>query len=619
LSAFALLASLTAAHGRSPASVDTEIMPLDQVKPGMKATWRTVVDGTKIEEYHLKILGVVPNFAGPRSPVIIAEALDDSQILNGPVGGMSGSPCYIDGKLIGAYAYGYLWPKEQAIIGITPIEEMLKVFEKKTPAASTPKGGSKQARSSGAIRVEDIPRPSRRFGAPAEDPSGLRSAFQSEPESPAAPAPRAEAATQGVPYLAPAPTPLMASGISARTIEAFRPYAEAMGLDLMSAPVGAANDLTANDLTPGSPVGGVLLNGDFSFAAVGTCTWREGGEFLAFGHPFLQGGPTEIPVAPAEVVTIVRSVPRSFKLSNVGPVVGTISQDRLTAVAGEVGQLPAMTQYQVNVTDAEGVTRTYRGDLFRNEDLAPFLAILGLFESTMSTLESADEQTYSITLNAQYRGYEPLRVTRTGAGSSGLMMNTFRFWDVIGMLASNPFEEAELEKLTFDVAITPNRQSAVLDRLQLLTGEPRPGEFVEVAVGLRGFRDERITKRIQAPIPKGTAGERLALFIGDARAAEYIDDGWSRTVASFAELLDYFRERKDNQHIYVKLLRRSEGIRTQGRDLYELPPSAQTVLDSSRTVDDQSTIREVTLWETAIPTDGPFDGSHRFYLPVASR
>jgi len=622
IAAAAWLGFFSVASGRTAAATDGRIMPLSAIEPGMLGTWRTVVAGTEIQEFNLKILGVSPNFAGPNSPVIIAEAIDASQILSGPVGGMSGSPCYINGQLIGAYAYGYLWPKEQAIIGITPIEEMLKVFDKENARPASARGGSQQTRASGAIRVEDLPRPSTWFADALAETGGLRSALQSDGPAPApaaAAAPQSGPATGVAPFLAPAPTPLLAGGISAHTIEKFRPYAEAMGLDLMSAPVGAADGLTAADLEPGSPVGGVLLNGDFSFVAVGTCTWREGDEFLAFGHPFLQSGPVEIPVAPASVITIVRSVPRSFKLSNVGPIVGSISQDRLTAVAGRVGQAPPLTRYAVNVTDPEGVTRTYEGSLFQNERLAPFLAILGLFESTMSTLESADEQTYSITARAEYEGYEPLQWRRGGTGSSGLFMNLFRIWDVIGMVASNPFEPAELKSLTFDVQVSGKREATVLDRLQMRSGEPRPGETIDVAVGLRGFRDKHRTERIAVPIPAGTGGERLSLFIGDGQAADFIDGGSSRSVASLGELLDYLRERRDNQRLYVKLLRRSEGVRTEGRDLYDLPPSARAVLDSHRTVSDQSTIREVTLWESSLATHGPFNGSHRFAIPVVNR
>lgn len=594
-----ILSCLLALTMSAKPATETPIMPLNEIQPGMIGTWRTVVHGSEIEEFNLRILGVAPNFAGPRSPVILAEAVDPSQILSGPVGGMSGSPCYIDGKLIGAYAYGYLWPKEQAIIGITPIEEMLKVFEKGRPE-NLPAGGRQAASSTGAINMNEFPRPSQ-IWIPSE---GQRMGQ--------APAAAADSTTD----LKPAPTPLLAAGVSARTVDLFRPYAQAMGLELMSAPGGQVDHLTATDIQPGSPVGGVLLNGDFSIVATGTCTWREGDDFLAFGHPFLQGGPVDIPVAPAEVITVVRSVQRSFKLANVGPIVGTIYQDRLTAVAGEVGRPAQMTQFSVSVTDPQGVTREYAGDLFQNEDMAPMIAAMGLYNSASSTLETADNLTYQLKLRADYAGYEPLTWTRVATGSSGLNSAIFDVWDMLGMLATNPFEPVNLTALSIEVTTLDEREAFAMERLQLLSGAVKPGDVVEASIRLRGFREESIREVVRAPIPEGTAGETLSLFVGDAAAADRIDDGYAPTVSTFGEMLDYFRTRRDNQKIYVKLLRPAKGIRARGQSLEDLPPSARSLLSSSRTVEPIAATREVTLWETSIETAGTFSGSHRFQLPV---
>ncbi len=574
-------------------------MPLSEIKAGMEGVWRTVVNGSEIEEFKLRILGVSPNYAGPGSPVIIAEALDASQILSGPVGGMSGSPCYIDGKLIGAYAYGYLWPKEQAIIGITPIEEMLKVFEKGRLGQGR-SGGAVRATSNGAIHIDELPRPSLQFA-----PGVL--ALSGEAASAASSAPLG---------LAPAPTPMLAGGISTRTLDVFRPYAQAMGMDLMSAPSGVAADLTAADIEPGSPVGGVLLNGDFSLVATGTCTWREGDDFLAFGHPFLQGGPVDIPVAPAEIITVVRSVSRSFKLSNVGPVVGSIYQDRLTAIAGEVGRKAQLTDFHVSVTDPSGVARDYHGQLFQNENMSPFIAAMGLHESANATLESAANMTYQIDLRAEYEGYEPLTWTRAATGSGGMTSVVFEIWDMLGMLAANPFEPTNLTRLSVNIKTLDERENFGMDKLQLLTGSVRPGGNVEVAVRLKGFRNESIRRVIRAPIPKGTAGETLTLFVGDAASADRIDDGYSPTVSTFGEMLDYFRTRRNNQKVYVKLLRQARGFRTRGQSLEDLPPSARSLMSSSRTVEPIASSNEVTLWETTLDTTGVFQGAYRFKLIV---
>ncbi|WP_309385566.1 hypothetical protein [Cerasicoccus frondis] len=592
-----LLSSWASLAWGKPPPPAADIMPLAEIKPGMMGTWRTVITGNDIEEFSFKVLGVSNNFAGPDAPVIIAEAVDDSQILSGPVGGMSGSPCYIDGKLVGAYAYGYLWPKEQALIGITPIEQMLEVFAKERPQDHMAPGAGR-AKPSGAMRIEDLPRPSMRLKESTAF-TGL-----TQPSS------------SNFTDLKPTPTPLLAAGISSQALEPFRAYAQTMNLDLMSAPSGSAPGLTASDIEPGSPVAGVLLDGDFSVVATGTCTWREGDDFLAFGHPFLQGGPTDIPVAPAEIITVVRSVPRSFKLSNAGPIVGAIYQDRLTAVAGEVGRKAQMTDYSVRITDPGGETHDYGGNLFQDDAMSPYIAVLGLYSAVTSTLESEQDLTYQLTVTADYEGYDPLVWQRTSPGN--ILSALFEVWDMLGMLAENPFEPTDLTKLSFDVKLSAPRESTIMDRLQILSGQAKPGENVELAIRLKSYRDEIARELINAPIPSSAAGEKLSLFVGDAAAADRIDDGYSPTVSTFGEILDYYRTRRDNQRLYVKLLRPGRGYRAKGQNLEDLPPSARSLLSSSQTVEPIASTYEITVWETSIETAGSFSGSHRFSIPVAN-
>ncbi|MEO0793585.1 MAG: hypothetical protein AAFX93_00395 [Verrucomicrobiota bacterium] len=605
---------------KDSATTSTDTLPLSEIKPGMQGTWRTVVEGSKIEEYRFEVIGVSPNFVGPRAPVIIAKALDDSQILSGPVAGMSGSPCYIGDKMIGAYAYGFTWPKEQAIIGITPIDEMLAVFEKGRPGNNSTAGEA--SRKSGPVMIRRLPGPAKRLGFPTisrslekpDTPIELETTSTQVGELANFSSPENMAAV-----LSPLPTPLMVGGLSGKAADFFSPYAREMGFELMSSPVGSADHLTGDDLIPGAPVAGILLGGDFPISAVGTCTWREDDDLLAFGHPFLQGGPVDIPIAPAEIMAVVQTYPSSFKLANTGKPVGSIYQDRLTAVAGEIGRMASVTNYQVNVTDPSDTTRSYQGDLFQNELISPMIAAIGLMMSTTATLEVEDEQSYGVEVIAEYDGHEPVTWQQFGSGSLGLSSITFGVWDMLGTIAENPFEKANLAKLTINITISTGRDNIAMDRIQLLSGQPKPGDSVEVSIGLRNFRDESKRTRVSAIIPEGTSGENLYLFVGDSRAADRIDDGYSRSVASLDELLDYYRTRRDNERIYVKLLRRTTGLRTNDQSLYELPPSAMKLIQSSRTIEPHTSLREITLWETSIETDGSFTGSHRFTIPIAKR
>ncbi|HEV2320167.1 MAG TPA: hypothetical protein VGV18_10485, partial [Verrucomicrobiae bacterium] len=304
------------------ANGSTPIMPLADIKPGMKGEWHTVVSGTRIDSFPMQVVGVANNFIGPGRPVIICEGLDATNKLTGPVAGMSGSPVYVDGKLLGAYAYGFVFPHDQDLFGVTPIEEMLEV--EKYPPAANPWGNGLMAGAAAPGNPQWLAAPV--AGANVPPLTEMQSVFK------------------------PLPTPLFVSGISQRTLQMFGPELNKLGLQLMQAPSGSADPVANTNLEPGAAVSGVLMSGDFDFAGTGTVTWRDGNRILAFGHPFMQSGPTEMPMATAEILTVVSSIEESFKLLNVGQVVGTIYQDRLTGIAGEVGRMPRTTHVQIDLT-----------------------------------------------------------------------------------------------------------------------------------------------------------------------------------------------------------------------------------------------------------------------------
>ena len=359
----------------------------------MTGEWHTVVSGSRIDSFPMEVVGIAENFIGPQRPVIICKALDATNKLTGPVAGMSGSPVFINGKLIGAYAYGWTWPKDQALIGVTPIESMLEVETNYPPGARIPAGTNRLAsRNAGETGAEP-----QWLVAPAGDGPGL-------------PTPATLQST-----MKPLPTPLFVSGISERVLQKFSSRLSALGLDVMQAPSGRAHDID-NDPKPGQPLAGVLMSGDFHFAGTGTVTWRHGNRILAFGHPFLQSGPTEMPMASAEILTVVQSVARSFKLSNTGPIIGTIYQDRLTAIAGEIGRKPNTTHFEAHLDAPGGKTRFFQGELFQNQRLSPIISAISLLESLYDTMESEEQQTIYLDTTLEIPGHEPVKLTDAASG-----------------------------------------------------------------------------------------------------------------------------------------------------------------------------------------------------------
>lgn len=591
---------------------EPEILPLSELEPGMEGEFRTVIEGTEIESFPIKIVGVVENFIGPQRPVIWAEALDPDNRLFGPVSGMSGSPVYIDGKLIGAYAYGYTFPKEQALIGIQPIESMLeisKLHPPQTPSMGAPRpsplDGESRERllsSDGSVRPERVS-PSdwewSKGSAPAEARMAL-SAFR------------------------PLPVPLMMGGFSPRTLTAFEARFRELGIELMQAPVGSGSSEIRGEMEPGSPVAGVLMTGDFNAAGVGTVTFREGERILAFGHPFFQYGPTEIPMASAEVVTIVQSVASSFKLSNVGPVVGSIYQDRLTGIAGSIGRMAPTTALEIRVEAPGGVERSYSGNVFQHRNLTPVLTAMAMMESLFSTMESENEQTIYTDIKLQVKDREPIHFQDVASGSGGPMRMVFDFLSIYDGLMQNPFSFPDIESVEVDIDLKDSWNQQLLEQVVVESGFAEAGKNLDLQVILRDYMGDPISRSISIPIPEGTEGEVLEIEIMDAtRVNRSWGNGGNQTryeprpdARSLDDLLDDLEGRRGFQAMYCKLIRRADGVRMRGQDLEDLPPSIIAAISSPKTAEVMQRAPEVTLWEGSFPTSGEFRGYYRFRVEV---
>lgn len=568
-----------------PAAAATEIMPLSEVRPGMEGEWRTVVRGTTIETFQLRIVGVAANFVGPEEPVIIAEATEEVSVVSGPVAGMSGSPVFIDGRLIGAYAYGYTWPKEQTLIGITPIEQMLPILEYE----------NLPERTAGANRIS--------FDLPPEDPE-LR--------------PLMEAAREG---LRPLPTPLLAGGFSQAALDFFREDFEELGLEIMQAPTGRADAIgpAARDLQPGSAVSGVLMTGDFNMAGTGTVTWREGDQILAFGHPFFQFGPVELPMAAADIITVVRTLNRSFKLSNLGPVVGAITQDRLTAIAGEIGRQAPMSDLRIRVHVEDEPTRTYESRAFHHPRLTSLILPMALLQSLNQTLDREERQTFAVRARIDAVDLAPILFEDMASGPAGAGYVVRRLNQMLGSLLENPFPEAPLlENVEIDVFVANEWDASVLREVRVETPRVRPGEDLLLSLQLGHYQSDPTTRELRIPIPRSLEpGTIVEVLIAEAAVADRVDQPNQNGPVSFDELLDRLRSARSRDHLYVKLLEKTPGLRTEGQNLPSLPPSVRASFTAPATQTIQTPIVERTLWEDSFDVPGYFTGDYRVRIQLA--
>ena len=569
------------------ATDDTLIMPLSEIKPGMLGEWHTTVSGSRVDSFPMQVVGIAENFIGPQRPVIICKALDATNRFTGPVAGMSGSPVFIDGKLIGAYAYGFLWPKDQALIGVTPVEFMLEV-ETNYPPSTQPAG------TNGPTRVETSTDPQWLVG-PAGDATGLPSlpALQSA--------------------MKPLPTPLFVSGVSERTLQRFSSRLAALGLDVMQVPSGRAHDID-NDPKPGQPLAGVLMSGDFDITGTGTVTWRKGNRILAFGHPFLQSGPAEMPMASAEILTVVQSVQRSFKLSNTGPIIGTIYQDRLTAIAGEIGRKPNTTHFEVKLEAPGGKERHFQGEMFQNQRLTPVISAISLLDSIEDTVESEEQQTMFMDFTMEIAGHKPVRLSEAASGEDPGYFLAIRQLELYESLLENPCEFPNVKALMFHVRMVDGWKSSRLDSLEMDRNEVKPGDTLNAVIGLRNYRGDGSSIPVAVPIPADLRVSQVQLFVGDADAALQTDEPPRVPPQTLDQVLDRLRLTRSHQNICVKLLQSAPGLSVEGKNLPDLPPSVAAQFASPNSNTEKATLSRITLWETNFPVAGTFSG--QITLPV---
>ncbi len=422
-----LAISLTILTALVAATAAAETMPLSQIQKGMRGYGVTVFEGSRLEKFDVEILGVLHNI-GPGQNLILAKV--DSPMVQraGVIAGMSGSPVYIDGKVIGALAYSWQFAKEP-VAGITPIEEMLKIADlgKSTAAAvvaATP-------RMTGAEFL----------GAIANQKTNdlfekLENGFAN-----ATPA----STTSGVKPIA---VPLSLSSFAPETIARFSKYLDGMGF--VAVPSGSAatgtSSATSAEFHPGDAIGAVLLNGDFNVAATGTVTFVDGNRIYAFGHPFLDIGEVSFPMAKSEIITVMPSLASSFKFASTGKIVGAFRQDRSTGIMGMVGDNADMIPIDVTV-DGSGLSQSYHVNIVRHSLLSPLILAMAADSVVANAQRAAGERTVMLESEIKLKGFkEPIHLREGWAGAQARQAIPAYLAVVSGYVMSNEFRPASCSK-----------------------------------------------------------------------------------------------------------------------------------------------------------------------------
>ena len=574
-----------------------ETLAAEQLKAGMRGYGLSDLgDGQGIQRFDVEILGLLRRYA-PRQDLILARISGAGLEHRGVIAGMSGSPIYVDGKLIGALAYGWPFSKDP-ICGITPIQSMLDI--RQAPAAPpVPIGGS----TGSAVSTSEI-----------------LSAFASHSFRDHFDKLLAPLRAPGNESLAALPLPVSFSG-AASTGSLFSRLTEAAGW--MTAPAGAGAPSAAaappSPLKPGSAVSTVLLSGDMVLAANGTVTWVEGDSVLAFGHPFLSMGPVQMPMAQSEVLTILPSLYRSFKFSGSGPVLGAVTQDRSTGILGTFGSRATMVPVTVRIASEDLPTQTFRFEAVHNSMLTPILTAIAI-DNVLTTLE---KRTGERTLVWKSSIQTPGRNVRWDSVFSGLSAREEAVTSLAlltNYLMANEFRDMTILGVDVEIRHSDRLQNAKIVNVEPRKERLRPGEKVPVWVDLVDFRGGSRRVVMDLEVPPDTPPGAITVFVGDGSAATAYDLSlYPSDPQSLDQVLDFLARIRPPNSLNLLAYRRAAGAVVAGEALPALPGSIAAILRDRGPGDGRPNLSFLRLQWQALEQPVPVTGSVRLELEVLPR
>ncbi len=539
------------------AFAQTALFPLKDIRPGMRGTGRTVFSGDRVEEFQVEILGVLDNF-GPKESLILARLSGGPLEHTGVMEGMSGSPVYIDGKLVGAVAMAFPFAKDP-IAAIRPIEDMLRPA---STLASTPPGARRPAIALAAAdndltRVFSRPRP----------------------------------AMAGTDRMVEIATPLSFGGFSRATLDAFAPQLRSLGLEPRQA-VTSGSKLEPGmgnpaDLKPGSMISVQLMAGDLSVGASGTVTYIDGSHLYAFGHRFLDVGPTALPFARAEVITLLPNVNTSFKLASAKEWMGTINQDRNTAVAGEFGKRAALVPVTVSIARGGRSIDSYNMQMVNDPLLSPLLMQMAVFSAIDSTERTVGASTIRLTGEIEFQNATlPVHLNNMFSADNGAAMQVSLSTAVpLAYVMQSGFASLKLKRVSLRIDAYDAKKQLTIDAITASHREVKPGEKVELNVLLTGENGAETVRKVEYAVPIGAEPGPLYFTVADASTANLADFRQVLTASprSPGQVITTVNDLHPNTRAYVRVWRTDPAFQVEGADLPSPPASVALILEGAQT------------------------------------
>ena len=552
-------------------STNTQFMPLTEVREGMRGTARSVFRGTEPEEFNVEILGVIPGAVGPKQDLIIGRLSGGPADRTGVFAGMSGSPVYVNGKLVGAISYSFPFSKEP-ICGITPIEQIVSIFEQKRPgktATSEPRsfsfGEIVSSNSSGDLSDYAVP-DSPRISGMSSNSMLIAVAGQS---------------------FRPIATPLTFSGFSQATLDRFSPQLLQAGLIPVAATGGASPITPMKKAGPHTLVGGRsvsmhLARGDYGLAASGTVTMRDGEKIYAFGHPFLGLGSSDLAMSESHVVTVVPSVNNSFKLAVDDSLVGSMTQDRATGVFGKLGTAPKMIPVKLSITTSRGQEQLVNFEIAQDETLTPLLLNITMYNSLIAQERTMGISTIMLSGEVKVKNNAPIKLQRRFGGSQAFQFAALSVSSPVGMLLRGKFDDLDLEGITLDLKLEEGSNTATLDRLAIDRADVRAGETIEVQAFARTSSGTVFVHRIPVKIDDDTPPGMYSITVGDGGTIQKTEAIQQFVPKDLTDMIETINKVRLPDRLYAKMYRTTPGIVVGTKEMPNLPPSVLATLNNDR-------------------------------------
>jgi hypothetical protein len=602
------LALILAIAGLAVLPASSSLMPIEDVRPGMTGVGRTVFDGDRPEDFKVQILGVLRNVIGPQRNLILARLEGGPLERTGVMQGMSGSPVYVDGRLIGAVSYSIGLFSKDAIAGITPITEMT---ETAALAARTP-----------AVARHQLELPLTRAGLAA----ALRATYQRLQPFAERPGdvdayglPAAEAGRLGA-LLRPIATPIIMGGFSDATAALVGGGFADAGFAPISAGAGARASATASDLRlePGEAIGVGLITGDLEMGGTGTVTHVDGNRVYAFGHPFFNLGPTSFPMTRARVYSLLPSLMSSFKITAMGETVGTVQQDRATTIAGTLGPGPALIPIRLSLESERGLRKTFAFHVVNDQLLSPLLTYVTVFNTIGSYERQFGSATYTVKGKARIKGHADIAFEDLFTGDNPIVGAAAYVAGPITFLLSNDLEKVEIDGVDLIISSAEQPRRATLERVWLDEVRPKAGRAAPLKVLTRTYRGEEQVRTVPIDIPAHASGS-LTLLVSDGT---FLSQWEQREVRrpmppqSIAQMIRTFNNSRKNNRLYVRLISPGAGAVVDGETLPGLPPSVLAVLEADRNGGSFVPLRNAVIGEWEIPIDHAVVGSRQLAISI---